>query len=62
MKIDAKAIKNLTNKKILDVFGEAEFTRLEKIFIFVTLINLALCAVNLILNGIVISKLGMLNF
>jgi len=58
LKIDAKAIKNLTNKKILDVFGEAEFTKLEKLVILMVICSLAITAINLVLNAIVLYKSG----
>lgn len=49
LKIDAKAIKNVTNKKILNVFGEAEFTQMEKILIMASFISAGLSVAVLIL-------------
>lgn len=57
LKIDSKAIKNLTNKKILDVFGDAEFTKLEQIFILLMFANVGISAAILIL---LISAMGVL--
>jgi hypothetical protein len=60
LKIDSKTIKNVTNKKILDVFGEAEFTRLEMLVIIMTICTLAVSAINLVVNILVIHKMGVL--
>jgi hypothetical protein len=60
LKIDAKAIKNVTNKKILDVFGEAEFTKLEKLVILMTVCTLAVSAINLVLNALVLYRSGLM--
>lgn len=49
LKIDAKAIKNVTNKKILNVFGEAEFTQMEKILILASFISTGVSIAVLIL-------------
>jgi len=57
LKIDSKAIKNLTNKKILDVFGDAEFTRLEQILIMIMFANIGLSAATLI---ILLSAMGVM--
>lgn len=49
LKIDSKAIKNMTNKKILNVFGEAEFTRLELIVIMGVFASIVIGILNFIL-------------
>jgi len=49
LKIDSKAIKNITNKKILNVFGEAEFTQMEKILIMASFISAGVSVVVLML-------------
>lgn len=49
LKIDSKAVKNLTNKKILNVFGDMEFTKMEKLLIMVSFVSVGLGAVTLIL-------------
>jgi hypothetical protein len=59
LKLDSKAIKNVTNKKILDVLSDTEFTKMEKIFILLMFVNLALGAINLILNVTIMHKLGL---
>jgi hypothetical protein len=58
LKIDAKAIRHLTDKKILGVYGDAEFTRLEQIFITLSLASLALTAVNMVMIIMVFNKLS----
>lgn len=60
LKIDSRAVKNVTNKKILDVFGEAEFTKLEKLVIMLMLVTLAVSAINLVLNIVFVMKTGVL--
>jgi len=60
LKIDSRAVKNVTNKKILDVFGEAEFTKLEKLVIVLMLCTLAVSAICLVVNIIVVVKTGVL--
>ena len=49
LKIDSKAVKNVTNKKILNVFGEEELTRLERILVFASLISAGIGVLNTIL-------------
>lgn len=49
LKIDSKAVKNATNKKILNVFGESEFTQMEKILIMASFISAGVSVVSLIL-------------
>jgi hypothetical protein len=60
LKIDSRAIKNLTNKKILNVFDQEEFTKLEKLVIIVVIAGLAVSAVNLVVNLILITKSGLI--
>jgi hypothetical protein len=60
LKIDSRAIKNVTNKKILNVFDQEEFTKLEKLVIVMVLAGLAVSAINLVINIILITKLGLL--
>jgi hypothetical protein len=60
LKIDSKAVKNVTNKKILDVFGQEEFTRLEKMVILLMCGTLAVSAINLVLNVIVLMRAGII--
>jgi cell division protein FtsL len=58
LKIDSKAVKNVTNKKILDVFGQEEFTKLEKLVILLMCGTLAVSAINLVLNALVLFRSG----
>jgi len=58
LKIDSKGVKNLTNKKILDVFGEAEFTRMEMILIMICVGALAIGVVNLFFLLSIANNLG----
>ena len=58
LKIDSKAIKTIVNKKILDVYGEAEFTKLEMIMILIMMAIGVLSIINLILNISILDKLG----
>jgi hypothetical protein len=61
LKIDSKAIKNLTRRRILSaLLDEGELSRLEKIVIIMTICTLAVTAVNLVLNGIIIHKVGII--
>jgi hypothetical protein len=48
LKIDSKGFKTILNKKILDVFGDSEFTPLEKMVIMLTVANCGISIVNLI--------------
>lgn len=56
LKIDGKAIKNLTNKKIIDVFGEMELTRLEQYMLMVALATIALGVINFFMNMQILDK------
>lgn len=58
LKIDSKAFKTILNKKILDVFGDAEFTKLEQIVIMGVIVSIAIGVVNLIMNFQLLDKLG----
>lgn len=60
LKIDSKAFKTVLNKKILDVFGDAEFTKLEQLVIIGVVVAIALGAINLIMVFQVLEKLGSL--
>jgi hypothetical protein len=60
LKIDSRAIKNATNKKILNVFDQEEFTKLEKLVIVVVIASLAVSAINMVINIILITKSGLL--
>lgn len=57
LKIDSKAFKTILNKKILDVFGDAEFTKLEQLVIIGVICSIALGVINLIMNLQLINKL-----
>lgn len=59
LKIDSKAIKNVTNKKILDVLSEAEFTKMEKIFIMLMFVNIAVGGIALFMNITIMHKIGL---
>jgi hypothetical protein len=56
--IDSKAITNMSNKKILNVFGEEEFTKLEKIVIFACMATLAVGVINLFVLVLFLHKVG----
>jgi len=58
LKIDSRAIKTITNKKILDVFGDMEFTKLEQLVILLMLVVGALSVVNLIMIFTILDKLS----
>lgn len=58
-RIDCTAIRNVTNKKILNVFGAEELTKLEKILIMVAVGMGAIGIVNIILTMTVINALGL---
>jgi hypothetical protein len=60
LKIDSRAIKNATNKKILNVFDQEEFTKLEKLVIIMVLASLAVSAINLVMNIILMTKIGVM--
>lgn len=60
LKIDSRAVKNVTNKKILDVFGQEEFTKLEKLVIFGVLCCIAVSVINLALNIALMHRIGMI--
>ena len=49
LKIDSKAVKNVTNKKILNVFGDVEFTPMEKLLIMVSIAGCIVSVVSLVL-------------
>ena len=61
LKIDSRAIKNVTNKKILDVFGQEEFTKLEKLVILLIVASLGIAAINLAINIFVVHHMGLLS-
>lgn len=58
LKIDAKAIRHLTNKKILSVYGDAEFTRLEELFIFLSMATMGITGVNLVILILLFQKIS----
>jgi len=58
LKIDSKAFKTVLNKKILDVFGDSEFTKLEQIVIIGVIASIALGVINLIMNLQITNMLG----
>lgn len=58
LKLDSKAIKNVTNKKILDVFGQEEFTKLEKMVILLIVASIGVSAINLVLSIMLMTKIG----
>jgi hypothetical protein len=60
LKIDSKAVKNVTNKKILDVFGQEEFTKLEKLVILLMVVSLGISAASLIVMLFVMHHIGVL--
>lgn len=60
LRIDSKAVKNVTNKKILNVFGQEEFTKLEKLVIVLMLATLAVSAIAVVLNFIIMTKSGII--
>jgi hypothetical protein len=60
LKIDSRAVKNVTNKKILNVFGQEEFTKLEKLVILLMLVSLGLSAASLIVLMFVMHHIGIL--
>lgn len=57
LKIDSKAFKTVLNKKILDVFGDAEFTKLEQIVIMGVVCSIAIGIVNLIMSFQILNRL-----
>ena len=59
LRIDSKAIKSITNKKILDVFGEAEFTRLEMLMAMLTVGAIGIGVVNLVFLLGIANRIGM---
>lgn len=58
LKIDSKAIKNLTDKKILDVFNDEQFTKLEKVVIMIMIAGVAVSAVTLVLTAITLMRIS----
>jgi len=58
IRIDAKGIRNLTNKKILNVFGESELTKMEQIIVLIMMATAGLGVINLILLLQILDKLG----
>jgi len=58
LKIDSKAFKTVLNKKILDVFGDAEFTKLEQIMIMAVIASVALGVINLMMQLQILDKIG----
>lgn len=60
LKIDSKAFKTVLNKKILDVFGDAEFTKLEQLVIMGVIVSIALGVINLIMSLQILDKLSVI--
>jgi hypothetical protein len=60
LKIDSKAVKNVTNKKILDVFGQEEFTKLEKLVILLIVASMGIAVINLVINIFVVNRMGLI--
>ena len=58
-RIDCRAIKNMTNKKILNVFGDEELTKLEKLLIVVAVAIGAIGVINTVLLFSVMNALGL---
>jgi len=58
LKIDSKAFKTVLNKKILDVFGDAEFTKLEQLVIMGVVAAIGIGIANLIIVLQILSKLS----
>lgn len=57
-KIDCTAIRNVTNKKILNVFGAEELTKLEKLLIMVAVGVGAIGVINMVLLFTIMNTLG----
>jgi hypothetical protein len=57
LKIDSRAIKHLTDKKILDVFNDEVFTKLEKLVIMIVIAGVAVSAVTLVLTAIILKTI-----
>lgn len=58
MKIDARGLKILTDKKILSAFDEMEFTKIEQLLIIAVIGSLAIGVLNLTFLFQIIDKLG----